>query len=202
MTFNLRAVRILDAAWWFWALLALPGVVMTYRYVQGATFYGEYLHSTGELGARLLIVTLAVTPLRLLFPGAAWLVWIARRRRNVGVAAFSYSALHAIAYLEHQPGFAAVAEDAADIAMSSGWLALLVMLALAVTSNDASMRLLKHGWKRLHRAVYVAALLTFTHWILSAFDPVPAAIHLGVLAVLEGIRLWTIAGRALVRRPP
>jgi sulfoxide reductase heme-binding subunit YedZ len=198
MTFELRPARLLGAPWWLWALLALPGVLMTYRYVQGATFYGEYLHSTGELGARLLIVTLAITPLRLLFPGAAWLAWLARRRRNLGVAAFGYSALHAIAYLQRQPGLTAVAEDAAEFAMSSGWLALLLLLALAVTSNDASVRLLKRTWKRLHRAVYVAALLTFAHWILSAFDPVPAAIHLGVLAVIEGSRLWTIYLRRAV----
>lgn len=172
-----------------WALLALPGVYLTYRYVQGVTFYGEYLHATGELGARLLIVVLAVTPLKLLFPKARWVRWLAQRRRWIGVAAFGYSLLHAVAYLERQGTLARIAEDAAEAAMWTGWVALIVMLALAVTSNDFSVRRLRRRWKWLHRTVYAAAVLTFAHWILAAFDPVPGAVHLAVLATLEGIRL-------------
>ena len=68
------------------------------------------------------------------------------------------------------------------------------MLALAVTSNDASARLLRRRWKLLHRGVYAAAVLTFAHWILSAFDPIPGAIHLAVLVALEAIRLWKTYG--------
>ncbi|MEX2458656.1 MAG: hypothetical protein WD770_06685, partial [Actinomycetota bacterium] len=78
----------------------------------------------------------------------------------------------------------------------------LIMLALALTSNDASLRRLGHGWKILHRAVYVAALLSFAHWVLSAFNPTPGYIHLGVLAALELLdseppyaRLEELAGR-------
>jgi sulfoxide reductase heme-binding subunit YedZ len=190
MSQPLRGIRILDAAWPLWALLALPGAYLTYRYAQGAVFYGEYLHSTGELAARLLIATLAVTPLKLLFPAAAWTQWLARRRRYLGVAAFGYAALHAIAYVQRRPDLAAIAADAADFAFSTGWLALLVMLALAATSNDAAVRRLRRGWKRLHRAVYAAVVLTFAHWILSAFDPVPAFVHLAILVLLEAIRLW------------
>jgi len=185
-----RRTRLLDAGWPLWLLLALPGSYMTFRYAQGAVFYGEYLHFTGELAARLLIATLAVTPLRLVFRAAAWTQWLARRRRYLGVAAFGYSALHAVAYLQRRPTLAAVTADLGDVAILTGWVALLVMLALAVTSNDASVRRLRRGWKRLHRAVYVAAVLTFAHWILSAFDPVPGAIHLGILAALEAVRLW------------
>ena len=189
-----RLVRLLNAAALFWALLALPGIFMTYRYAQGTTFYGEYLHATGELGGRLLMLAMAVTPLRLMFPNARWVQWLASRRRYIGVAAFGYSLLHAIAYLQRQTTFAAIVEDAAEIALAAGWLALLVMLALAVTSNDASARLLRRRWKLLHRGVYAAAVLTFVHWILSAFDPIPGAIHLAVLVALEVIRLWKTYG--------
>ena len=184
-----RTVRLLTSTAFCWALLALPGVFMTYRYVQGATFYGEYLHATGELGARLLIAAMAITPLRLLLPNAGWVRWLALRRRWVGVAAFGYSLLHAAAYLQRQ-ALTAIVADAADIAILTGWLALLVMLVLAATSNDASVRVLQRRWKWLHRAVYTAAALTFAHWILAAFDPVPGAIHVSVLAVLEALRLW------------
>src|SRR5262245_14741735 len=149
-----------------WALLALPGAFMTYRYVQGTTFYGEYLHATGELGARLLMLTMAVTPLRLMFRDAGWTRWLARRRRYLGVAAFGYALLHATAYVQRQ-SFTTIVEDAAEFALATGWVALLVMLALAATSNDAAVRLLGRRWKWLHRAVYAAAVLTFAHWILT-----------------------------------
>jgi sulfoxide reductase heme-binding subunit YedZ len=176
------------------ALLALPGAYLTWAYASGATFYGEYLHATGELGARLLIVALAITPLRLLFPAARWTRWLERRRRWIGVAAFGYSALHSLAYVERQGALARIAADAGEAAMWTGWLALLLMLTLAVTSNDASVRFLKRAWKRLHRVVYAVAVLTFAHWLLAAFDPLPGAIHLGVLVALEAIRLWKTHG--------
>jgi sulfoxide reductase heme-binding subunit YedZ len=181
--------RLLDAPGFFWGLLAIPGAFMTYRYWHGTTFYGEYLHATGELGARLLIVALAVTPLRLLMPNAAWVGWLARRRRYIGVAAFGYSSLHTVAYVARKATPTDVVAEAAELAIATGWAALLVMLLLAATSNDASVRLLRRGWKWLHRAAYAAAALTFAHWILAAFDPIPGAIHLGVLAAIEAIRL-------------
>jgi sulfoxide reductase heme-binding subunit YedZ len=189
MPANTSLVRLLNASWLAWLLLALPGIVLTYRYARGVTFYGEYLHATGELGVRLLMLAMAVTPLKLLWPSAGWVRWLAQRRRYVGVAAFGYSLLHAVAYLERQTTFAAIVEEAADLALLTGWIALLVMLLLAATSNDTAVRLLRAGWKWLHRAVYVAAVLTFVHWILAAFDATGAYIHLGVLASLEAIRL-------------
>jgi sulfoxide reductase heme-binding subunit YedZ len=185
---NVPVVRLLDAPAFTWLLLALPGAVLTYRYAAGATFYGEYLHATGELGVQLLIVAMAVTPLKLMFPGAGWVRWLARRRRHIGVAAFGYSLLHAVSYLERQP-FGTIVEDAGEPALLTGWIALLVMLVLAVTSNDMAVRRLGARWKWLHRTVYLTAALTLAHWILTAFDPTRAYVHLGILAALEAIRL-------------
>jgi sulfoxide reductase heme-binding subunit YedZ len=189
MPANMPLVRSLSASWFVWLLLAMPGVVLTYRYAQGATFYGEYLHATGELGVRLLMLALAVSPLKLIFPSAGWVRWVAQRRRYLGVAAFGYSLLHAGAYFQRQATFMAIVEEAAELALMTGWIALLVMLVLAATSNDMAVRRLRKGWKWLHRTVYLAAVLTFAHWILSAFDPAAAYIHLGILAALEAIRL-------------
>lgn len=193
-------VRLLNAYWFVWLVLALPGAVLTYRYASGSTFYGEYLHVTGELGVWLLMLTLAVTPLKLVFRGAGWVLWLARRRRYIGVAAFGYSLLHAGAYLERQAAFAPIVTEAAEPALATGWIALLVMLALAVTSNDTAVRRLRAGWKWLHRTVYAAAVLTFAHWILTAFDPTAAYVHLGILAALQAIRL--VVGYRLRARGP
>jgi sulfoxide reductase heme-binding subunit YedZ len=195
-----KAERRLDSPHVLWFLLALPGIVMLFDYLRGATFYGEVVHATGELAAQLLIVTLAITPLRALFPQARWLRWLAQRRRYFGVAVFGYTALHAAVYLVRLADLGRSLGDAATAAMATGWVALAILLALAVTSNDASVRRLRRKWRWLHRTVYVAALLTFTHWVLAAFDPVPGYIHLGVLLALESLRLVAPLARKLRAR--
>jgi sulfoxide reductase heme-binding subunit YedZ len=181
---------MLQSRRFFWLVLTLPAVAQTFRYWQGSVFYGEYLHWTGELAAQLLIVTLAVTPLRLAFPEARWVRWLMVRRRYLGIATFQYSFLHAVAYLGREASLQPVVDDALTLAIGTGWIALAIFVLLAVTSNDASVRLLRRGWKRLHRTVYLAAALTFAHWILTAFDPLAGAAHLGMLALLQGFRLW------------
>ena len=196
--------RLLNSPYLFWLVLAVPGVWWLQGYWRETVFYGEFVHASGVLSARLLNVTLALTPLARLFPRVAsrdaddggplarplsWLQWLRRRRRYLGVAAFAYALLHAAVYLERQQSLDRILEDAMAAAMWTGWLALVILLALAATSNDASVRRLGRRWPLLHRAVYVAAVLSFAHWILSAFDPVPGYIHLGILAGLESIRL-------------
>lgn len=182
--------RLLNSPYLFWLVLAAPGVWWLQAYAREILFYGEFVHASGVLSVRLLIVTLALTPLARLFPRAPWLHWLRRRRRYLGVATFAYALLHAAVYLERQQTFDRILEDAMAAAMWTGWVALVVLLVLAATSNDASVRRLGRRWPLLHRAVYAAAVLSFAHWILSAFDPVPGYIHLGILAGLESIRLY------------
>lgn len=172
-----------------WCILAAPGVYWLQAYWRGALFYGEVVHASGTFAARLLILTLAITPLTRMLPRAGWLQWLRRRRRYLGVATFGYAALHAAVYFERQEAFAAIVVDARAVSMWTGWVALALMLLLAATSNDASVRRLKRRWQLLHRAVYFAAILSFAHWILSAFNPGPGYIHLAVLAFFEMIRL-------------
>lgn len=167
----------------------MPGIYWIQGYLRGAQFYGEVVHATGVLATQLLIVTLALTPLRRWLPRARWLGWLRQRRRYLGVAAFAYALMHALVYLLRQQDLARILCDLQEAAMWTGWLALLVMLPLAATSNDAAVRRLKWRWQLLHRAAYLVAILSFTHWILSAFDPVPAYIYLAVLAALESLRL-------------
>lgn len=199
------AFAVLAAAtgspYFFWLVLALPAAVQTARYWQGAVFYGEYLHWTGQFAAQLLIATMAVTPLRLAFPAARGLQWLARRRRYLGVATFGYALLHTLAYLERADDWSKVVDEALGIAIGTGWIALVIFLLLAATSNDVSVRGLGRGWKRLHRTIHVAALLTFAHWILTAFDPLAGWLHLAVLALLESFRVWKSRQPSTRRRP-
>ncbi|MDJ0905582.1 MAG: ferric reductase-like transmembrane domain-containing protein [Woeseiaceae bacterium] len=182
-----RDSRVSQAALW----LVLYGALLaqTYRYSSGAIFYGEYLHWTGLQATHLLFAALAVTPVRRLFPKAGWSAWLLLRRRDIGVAVFAYAVAHAVAYLWREPVLAEIVADALTAGMLTGWLALLVFLPLAATSNDRSVRRLGQRWKVLHSFVYAGALLTLAHWVLTAFDPATAYVYLAVLIALLGLRV-------------
>jgi len=182
--------RILSSTFFLWLFLALPALWMLNAWRGGDLFYGEILHVTGEFSARLMMLTMAVTPLRLMFPGARWPNWLLHRRRYFGVASFGYAFVHTLVYIDRKRDISLILEEGADFAMWTGWIALLVFTVLAVTSNDVSVRILRCTWKKLHRYIYVAALLVFAHWVFVAFDFVPGLIHFVILIGLEIYRLW------------
>ena len=182
--------ELLNSKYALWIVLALPMVLMVVAWQSGDLIYGEMLHVTGELSARLVMLTMAITPLRLMFPNAGWPSWLSNRRRYLGVSAFAYALLHTVVYLDHKGSLSLIVEEGAAFAMWTGWIALLIFFVLAATSNDASVRALQRLWKKLHRWVYVAAVLLFAHWIFSAFDFVPGLIHFAILLTLESYRLW------------
>jgi len=181
-----------------WLVLALPGGWMLSRWALTPADYG-YGHAIGDSGdwaAWLLMLTLAVTPVRLLFGRHRWAQWLMRRRRDLGVASFAYAAGHTIIYLVDKASVAQVLAELVEPQYLTGWIAFTLFLPLAVTSNDISVRWLKRSWKQLHRLVYPAAILAFAHWALTAFDPMTAYIHIGILAAIEIVRLWLQRVRA------
>lgn len=181
--------KFLASRYFLWILLYLPFASLAWGFTTGEIYYGEMLHASGEFSARLLMVALAATPLRLLFPTRAWTRWLLANRRYFGVASFAYALLHTLVYLDKQETFSVIFEDALGLEMWTAWLALLIFALLALTSNDRSVRALKTAWKRLHRWVYLAALLAFLHWIFIAFDFVPGLVHLLILLAIESLRL-------------
>jgi len=175
-----------------WLGLALPGLAMLARWNAAPDVYGygHIIGDSGDVAAWLLIATLAVTPVRLVFRKRDWAIWLMRRRRDLGVASFAYASGHTMIYLVDKASFGAVLTEMNSADMLTGWLALALFAPLAATSNDIAVRALKRSWKRLHRLVYPAAILMFVHWVLSAFDPMTAYLHLAVLAVIELGRIW------------
>jgi sulfoxide reductase heme-binding subunit YedZ len=171
-------------------LLALPWALLAIGYASGRLFYGELIHASGEWSIWTLMLALAVTPLRRVFPRQRWTAWLVPRRRYFGVASFAYASLHAAVYVVRQGDWPKILEQAMEAGILTGWLAFALFVPLALTSNDASVRRLGPAWKRLHRAVYAAAALSFTHWILVAFDPTPAFVYLGVLVAIESSRFF------------
>ena len=173
-----------------WILLASPGAVVVGRYATGASGYGEALQVSGDWSVRWLIVALAATPLRLAFPRAGWPMWLLRRRRDIGVATFAYALLHLAVYLgKKAQAPMLIVREAIDPGMAVGWIAFVVLAALAITSNDASVRWLRAGWKTLHRLVYPAAVLALAHWLLTAFDLRHGLVHVAILAAIEAARI-------------
>lgn len=186
-------MKTAGSAYLVWAVLYIPLALLCSRYVSGDLFYGEFIHITGDWSARLLILTLSATPLRRLMPRQRWVAWLVRQRRYLGVAACAYAVVHLAAYLARLNDLARIVAEGIEPGMLTGWIALLILTALAVTSNNVSVRRLGKRWKVLHRFVYAAALLTFLHWILLAFDPLQGYVHAAVLIAITLLRF--------VRRP-
>ncbi|MAO05877.1 MAG: sulfite oxidase subunit YedZ, partial [Citromicrobium sp.] len=84
-----------------WLILALPGAWMLWRwwFTPDLYGYGHIIGDSGDWAAWLLMVTLAVTPLRLAFRRNRFVQYLMRKRRDLGVASFAYAAGHTIIYL-------------------------------------------------------------------------------------------------------
>ncbi len=177
---------VLNHRLFFWLLLAVPAIPM----LLSDALAMDKIHPTGEMSARLLILALAITPLMLLTKRARWVRWLQARRRYIGVAAFGYAALHLYYYAIDMETLDAILDEAPIFSIWTGWLAFFAMLAMALTSNDAAMRWLKAGWKRLQRLAYPAALLTLVHWIAVHDGFTSALLHAAPLAALELYRLF------------
>jgi sulfoxide reductase heme-binding subunit YedZ len=122
-------------------------------------------HSTGDWTLRLVLVTLAVTPLRRL-TGQYWLIGI---RRMVGLFAFFYGTLHFTTYIWLDKFFD-VHDMVKDIAkrpfITIGFSAFVLMIPLAATSTAWSIRRLGgKNWQRLHRLIYLTGILGVIHYI-------------------------------------
>jgi sulfoxide reductase heme-binding subunit YedZ len=186
--------KIIDSHWSLRLLLALPAAMALWQFFFGLRSWGLLIGNTGEWAVRLLIATLAITPLRLMMKqagfGPHWPMWLFQRRREVGVATFLYAAFHLGAYLVHQPNFHVVLFDMQFREYAAGWAAFLALLVLALTSNDPSVHALGRWWKPLQRLAYAAAVAAALHWFWIRLDHTGVWLHFIPLAVLEAYRLW------------
>jgi methionine sulfoxide reductase heme-binding subunit len=146
----------------------------------------------GQWGLRFLLITLAVTPLRDWFD-APWLVQL---RRMLGLFAFFYVVMHFLNWLVLDQGLfwpAIVADIAKRPFITIGFLALLMLIPLAVTSTNGWMRRLGKRWKKLHRLVYVIVLLGVWHyWWQVKADIREPLLYLAIAVVLLSWRVWKL----------
>jgi sulfoxide reductase heme-binding subunit YedZ len=144
----------------------------------------------GVWGLRFLALTLAVTPLRQL---TGW-NWLTRFRRMLGLFTFFYVALHFIVWLvlDQQLLLSAIAEDIIERPfITIGMLALLLLLALAVTSFAGVRRRMGPYWQKLHNSVYVVAVLGAWHfWWQVKNDISEPLIYVVIFTLLLLYRLY------------
>ena len=180
-----------------WAILSVPALMMALQFVGDTSEAEKLLHPSGEFSARFMIIAMLATPLRLLFINKRWPVWLVRNRRYFGVAAFGYALLHTIFYLFDLASIQLVLDEIWTLGIWTGWLAFLIFVPLALTSNDKSQRSMGRRWKQLQRWVYPAAILTLVHWIFVHNNLGPALVHFIPLAALELYRVYVQSRRAV-----
>jgi sulfoxide reductase heme-binding subunit YedZ len=177
-------------------LAALPALGLALGALRGglgANPIETVTHVTGDWTLRLLLASLAVSPLRRLLGWPA----LAPYRRTLGLLAFGYAGLHFVTYLGLD-----LAEDVAKRPyITVGFTGFLLLVPLAVTSTRGAVRRLGRRWVRLHRLVYVAAVCGVVHflWLVKA-DLREPLIYAGVLSALLVERALRLGRRALPAR--
>lgn len=154
-----------------WLLYAVGLLPAAYGFYLGATGrlpgnpVKEFEHLLGIWALRFLVATLAITPLRDLF-GINWV----RYRRALGLLAFWYVLMHFLTYmvLDQYLNFAAIITDIAKRPfITIGMAAFVMLIPLALTSNNWSIRRLGQRWGKLHRLVYIIAAAGALHFAMA-----------------------------------
>lgn len=184
--------QVVNHPWFFWLVLSIPSIPMTIGLSQGVEA-GAMLHPSGEFSARFMIIAMMLSPLLLLCRNmkwkTGWVLWLLKRRRALGVAAFCYAMLHTILYVLDVKALQDILAEFWSLGIWTGWLAFAVFIPLALTSNQASVVALGKRWKTLQRLVYLAAVLTLVHWIFVHNNIGPALVNFVPLALLEIYRV-------------
>ncbi len=197
-------LRWIRASLFLLALLPLARLVaLGFAGGLGANPVEFVTRATGDWTLYFLCITLAITPLRRL---SGW-QWLLKLRRMLGLFVFFYACLHFLCFLwfDH---FFDLAEMGKDVLkrpfITVGFAAFVLLLPLAATSNDAMVRRLGRHWARLHRLVYLIAVLAILHfwWLRAGKNNFAEPLLFGaIVALLLGVRLafrWQ-AARAAAR---
>ena len=179
--------------WLVYVVGFIPGVWVwwaAFNNKLGADPLAVLEHETGIWALRFLIAALAVTPLLKLLR-----LNLVRFRRAFGLLGFYYAAMHLVAWVWLDRGFI-WAEIWKEIVkrpyITVGMLAFLILVPLAVTSNDLSVRKMRADlWRRIHKWAYAATALGAVHFLLvvKAWPPEPIIYTLIVLVLLVW-RIW------------
>ncbi|MCE8507266.1 protein-methionine-sulfoxide reductase heme-binding subunit MsrQ [Ruegeria pomeroyi] len=186
MNASLRRIPV----WLIYMLGALPPLVWLWMGATGQLGVDpakSLEHKLGELALQAMILGLAVTPMKRLLG-----LNLMKFRRAIGVLAFYYVSCHLLVWLVLDVQIPA--QIWADILkrpyITIGMAGFVLLLPLAVTSNNWSVRRLGRTWRLLHRLVYAAVLLGAVHFLMlvKGFQIEPL-IYLGLVLILFAVRL-------------
>lgn len=176
----------LPITWLVWATLAER---------LGADPAKTLVLETGHYTFYFLLLTLAVTPLRRLVKFRYFhFRWLQTHRRMLGLFTLFYALAHVAAYLVFILGL--------DFSLFTAELvkrpyilftlpALLLLIALGITSTQSMMRKLGKNWRRLHSSIYLIAVLAWLHVFLQVRSSYADAVVFGVgVTVFLGVRLY------------
>ena len=156
----------------------------------GANPVEEILDRFGNWALRMIMLTLAVTPLRRI---TGW-NWLTRFRRMLGLFTFFYALMHFLTWLILDQGLllSAIAEDLLERPfITIGFAALLLLTAMAVTSTDGMRRRMGRSWNKLHYSAYAVGILGVWHyWWQVKKDITEPLVYAAILALLLGFRIW------------
>lgn len=178
--------------WLVYIVCLIPVPVLLYQGITGGLGrepISALEHKLGELALQLLIVGLCVSPLRRLTE-----VNLIKFRRSFGVLAFTYVTLHLMvwAVLDVQSISRVFADIIKRPYIMIGMAAFVLMIPLAVTSNNRSIRALGTMWRKLHLLTYPIAILAAVHfiWLSKGFQLEPMV----YLAVILGLLAFRVGG--------
>jgi methionine sulfoxide reductase heme-binding subunit len=175
--------------------LCLPALELAWRWYNGDLEPRPVTvatHSTGDWAVIFLMLSLAMTPARTLFD---WMPLVQIRRR-IGVAAALYAGAHFLIYvLDQKWNLVVVATEIIKrFYLTIGFVTLLMLVALAVTSTDGWQKRLRRNWKRLHWLIYPAAFIAIVHFFIQS------KVKIGEPAFTAGLFTWLMLWRVLPSR--
>lgn len=181
--------------WWVvFITAASPAIVMLSLYLFDPRALGidpieGLLQQSGEWALRLLLVTLACSPLRRL-----GFKTVLRYRRMLGLFSFFYASIHLSTYLLGwiELDMATFAEDLVERPfIYLGMLTWTILLALAITSPKRMVKKLKRHWLTLHKGIYLAVVVAWVHlWLQSRASAGEAILYLLLATLLLGERIY------------
>jgi sulfoxide reductase heme-binding subunit YedZ len=174
------------------AAVCIPGLLAAFWWADGdlgGRPVIEVIHRTGLWAVRFLLIALAVTPLR------AALNWgkLLLLRRMLGLTALAYAVAHFSLYIVDQGGnlLVVASEIVHRFYLTIGFIVLLGLIALGVTSTDAAIRRMGRWWKRLHRLSYPLGVLALLHYFIQSKANVSEPVF------VAGLYVWLMLWRAL-----
>ncbi|MFP1632982.1 ferric reductase-like transmembrane domain-containing protein [Zhengella sp. ZM62] len=169
---------------------ALAGAAwLVARVLTGGWQWRHTLEPSGLAAALLMAATLAVAPLESLLPGHRFIAGLAAMRRDMGLAAFGFAALHmaatvlALGRLDH------VIQGLAWTSIWTGWAAFVLLLPPALSSLPSVRARLDRCWKPVQRLTWPAAAFGAWHWYLQARGDWLFWSITGLLIAMEAARM-------------